>query len=234
MCVQDFADCPSAVAVPQCKSNEQLCDDGACHGSCADVVNPCLCAFDASQVATVYKACPGYTNKVTVPAYDPSIKQAQLELACAIEWGMVGANTTVGMGSGVAEWSVDARDKMVWDVCPVPLTARLTYTESFCLAFYGIMGAELVLFALWHLYKRVRERHAVQLRQLCSPLPTTVAADEKTVSETQSEEQSEYTVGDLPEGMMLLRGFDNNMFGAGLFYLALLTTAGWVVLLAVI
>ncbi|KAJ1937329.1 hypothetical protein FBU59_004785, partial [Linderina macrospora] len=210
-----------------------------------------MCTFDASAVTTVYKSCPVYSVKVAVKAYDPSIKQAQLELACALEWGLVSSNTTIGEGTGIAEWSSNSTDKMVWDVCSVLITPHLSYKETFCLAFYGILGAELVLFALWHFYKGVRERHAPLLRQICSPLPTKVQAEGGEVAEKKTEtavvdsasaaadsgsdaSSQGYTVANLPEGMMLLRGFDNNFVGAALFYISLLSTAGWIVLLAII
>ncbi|KAJ2597114.1 hypothetical protein GGF39_003179 [Coemansia sp. RSA 1721] len=262
LCVLDFNDCPDAIRPPTCASNEQLCDDGTCQASCDAVVNPCLCGLTSSDVAAVYKACPAYQNTVTVFSYDPSIKEEQLAFVCAQEWGLVASNATLDGGSGVPSWSDQSTDlPMSWSDCPTPQEPELTFTEDFCIAFYAIIGAELVMYLLWHMYKTVRERHAASLRQVCSQLPSSLSVDSKNPaigsgSEIQADiEKSSVLMADgkpssfvssgssganvasaaeLPDGMLLLRGYDNNYVGMALYYLSLLSTAGWIVLLAII
>ncbi|KAJ1663443.1 hypothetical protein IW140_005008 [Coemansia sp. RSA 1813] len=233
LCVRNFDDCPEALQPDSCPSGKQLCDDGTCQISCAGIENPCLCGMTAADVTTVYKACPAYAPTVTVQQYDPNIKDRQLEEACASEWKLDG-NSTIG------EWSADATDAIIWDVCPTPQEPRMTFVESYCVAFYAIIGAELVLYLLWHLYKSIRERNAHLLHQLCSPLPTTLVSAGESDKDSSSGAgdakaaitQSDEVVGD--EDAMLLRGFDSNKAGAALYYLALASTAGWIVLLSVI
>ncbi|KAJ1957340.1 hypothetical protein GGI12_005053, partial [Dipsacomyces acuminosporus] len=101
LCVRSFSDCPDAIKPEACKQGEKLCDDGACRASCDAVVNPCLCGFEASALTNVYKACPAYSPTVTIKNYDPSLKQSQLEFACAKAWSVVPANSTLAQGSGI-------------------------------------------------------------------------------------------------------------------------------------
>ncbi|KAJ1644375.1 hypothetical protein LPJ64_003941 [Coemansia asiatica] len=263
LCVLDFKDCPKAIEPPTCASNEQLCDDGTCQKSCAAVVNPCLCGLASSDVAAAYKACPAYEKTVAVPSYDPSIKTEQLTFACAKEWGLVAANSTLEDGSGVPSWSAESTDQpMSWSDCPTPQEPELTFTENFCIAFYAILGAELVLYLLWHIYKSVRERHVSSLRQVCSQIPSslTISKNSAAIASAGSEIQADTeknsilvaegkyssissisndlptiaSAAELPEGMLLLRGFDNSYVGMSLYYLSLLSTAGWIVLLAIV
>ncbi|KAI8318157.1 hypothetical protein GQ54DRAFT_336437, partial [Martensiomyces pterosporus] len=260
LCVRDFSDCPTAIKPDACKQGEQLCDDGACHASCAAVINPCLCEADPATLTNTYRACPAYTDSIIVKNYDPSIKEAQLEYTCAMAWGLIPSNATFDQGSGISSWASNATDTRIWGACPTPQDAKLTFKENFCLAFYGILGAEVVLFALWHFYKGIRERHADELRQICSQAPTKLtigskangedivdekaavrSADEKGAATDGSSSSSDLvertkksSAAGLEDGMMLLRGFDNNYAGALLYCLALLSTAGWIVALAII
>ncbi|KAJ1826862.1 hypothetical protein LPJ56_001970, partial [Coemansia sp. RSA 2599] len=254
-------DCPEAIQPPTCASNEQLCDDGSCQSSCDAVVNPCLCGLASSDVAAVYKACPKYGNTVTVPSYDPSIKTEQLALVCAQEWGLAAANSTLEDGSGVPSWSAESAGQPIsWSDCPTPQEPQLSFTEDFCIAFYAILGAELVMYLLWHMYKTVRERHAASLRQVCSQVPSSLAVNKNTADSADIEKPSVLaaeekpgsilssaadvaentapkaisSAAELPEGMLLLRGYDNSLVGMALYYLSLLSTAGWIVLLAII
>ncbi|KAJ1895725.1 hypothetical protein LPJ81_004899, partial [Coemansia sp. IMI 209127] len=237
LCVRDFDDCPDALKPPAaCSTGKQLCDDGSCQTSCGSVDNPCACG--ATDIETAYKACPAYAQTVTVQQYNPETKDQQLEATCAAAWSV---NTTA-----VGAWAADATDTMIWGVCPTPQEPRMTFVESYCIAFYAIVGAELALYLLWHAYKAVRERDAHVLHQLCSPLPATLAAgaggraseadscaSDKAV---MSSSDTAASGGDNDSGgdMMLLRGFDGNKAGAALYYLALASTAGWIVLLSVI
>ncbi|KAJ2486746.1 hypothetical protein IWW37_005510, partial [Coemansia sp. RSA 2050] len=252
LCVRSFGDCPADIRPPSCGDGQQLCDDGACHASCSSIVNPCLCGFVESSMATVYKACPAYGSTVNIKRYDPSIKQQQLEFTCAQTWGIVASNATADSGSGVATWTQNATQTMLWNVCPSAQAPKLTFKESFCLAFYGIIGIEVVLYLAWHIYKSIRERQSAALRQVCSLLPASIVVS----AGEQSKGKGTYTTSDkrdsleegfehigscgkgsaahLPDGMMLLRGFDGDMGGAALYYLALLSTCGWLVLLAII
>ncbi|KAJ2818171.1 hypothetical protein FBU31_005971, partial [Coemansia sp. 'formosensis'] len=252
LCVRDFDDCPAEIRPASCSDGQQLCDDGSCHDSCSGIVNPCLCGLSESGVANVYKSCPAYGSTVSIRRYDPSIKQQQLEFACAQTWGIVASNATVDSGSGVAPWTSDATETMLWNVCPTAQEPKMTFKENFCLAFYGIIGVEVVLYLAWHIYKGIRERHASSLRQVCSSLPAklVVSADghskEKSIYITNDRRDSSAEAFDhmdsygkgsavrLPDGMMLLRGFDRDVGGAALYYLALLSTCGWLVLLAII
>ncbi|KAJ2378711.1 hypothetical protein IW150_000632 [Coemansia sp. RSA 2607] len=260
LCVRSFDDCPDAIKPSACAANEQLCDDGSCQKSCDAVVNPCLCGLTDTDVSFVYKACPAYAGTVTIPNYDPSIKDEQINYACAKQWGVVAANSTFDDGSDISSWSNTAEESRMWSDCPTPQEPQLTFTESFCIAFYAILGAELVLYLLWHFYKKIRERHAAGLRQVCSPLPTwlglskdgqnekgtvVILPNEKTPSISAGSSNSSNandakievaatTAATLPNGMMLLRGYDNNYVGMALFYLSLVSTAGWIVLLAII
>ncbi|KAJ2723143.1 hypothetical protein GGI07_002846 [Coemansia sp. Benny D115] len=265
LCVRSFDDCPDAIKPSACPSGQQLCDDGSCQSSCSAVVNPCLCGLPDADVAAVYKACPAYAGTVDVPSFDPSIKADQIALACAKAWGMAAANATLDDGTAAASWSAEATvEPRMWSDCPTPQEPKLSFTESFCIAFYAIMAAEVVLYLLWHVYKSLRERHAAALRQVCSPLPTRLSvtkdalpAEKPTqhnkgsspsISESDNEKDndndndnengsSQASVAspmDLPAGMMLLRGFDNNPIGVFMYYLTLLSTAGWTVMLAVI
>ncbi|KAJ2814548.1 hypothetical protein GGI24_006348, partial [Coemansia furcata] len=173
-----------------------------------------------SGVANIYKSCPAYGSTVSIRRYDPSIKQQQLEFACARTWGIVASNATVDSGSGVAPWTSDATETMLWNVCPTAQEPKMTFKENFCLAFYGIIGVEIVLYLAWHIYKSIRERHASSMRQA-----------------EGFDHMHSYGKGSavrLPDGMMLLRGFDRDVGGAALYYLALLSTCGWLVLLAII
>ncbi|KAJ2860082.1 hypothetical protein GGH94_005726, partial [Coemansia aciculifera] len=252
LCVRSFDDCPADIKPASCSDGQQICDDGSCHESCSGIVNPCLCGFAESSVTNVYKACPVYSSTVNIKRYDPSIKQQQLEFTCAQTWGMVASNATVDSGSGIATWTNNATETMLWNVCPTAQEAKLAFKENFCLAFYGIIGVEIVLYLAWHIYKSIRERHAASLRQVCSSLPAKMVAS----ADGQSKEKGIYITSDkretsaeafdhvdsfgkgsavqLPDGMMLLRGFDGDVGGAALYYLALLSTCGWLVVLAII
>ncbi|KAJ1900849.1 hypothetical protein LPJ66_001203 [Kickxella alabastrina] len=247
LCVRDFNDCPSSLKAPTCTSNEQFCDDGKCHASCDSIINPCLCSLADADVTAVYKACPAYENTVTVRNYDPSIKTEQIMFVCAQAWDLVPSNSTVDDGSGIESWSPEASsERRMWNDCPTPQEPKLSFKESFCIAFYAIIGAEVVLYLLWHAYKSFCERHAAAMRQVCSQQPTRllvrkgVENDKVSTILVSSKDQSPSggapvsSAVDLQSGMMLLRGFDNNLAGMSLYYLALLSTAGWIVLLAII
>ncbi|KAJ2326067.1 hypothetical protein GGI00_004851, partial [Coemansia sp. RSA 2681] len=159
LCVRSFDDCPTAIKPASCSGSQQLCDDGSCHGSCSGVVNPCLCGFAESDMAGgVYRACPAYGSTVSIRRYDPSIKQQQLEFTCAQAWGIAASNATADGGAGIAAWASNSTDAMLWNVCPTAQEPKLTFKEDFCLAFYGIVGAEVVLYLAWHIYKSIRER----------------------------------------------------------------------------
>ncbi|KAJ2310112.1 hypothetical protein IWW54_003368 [Coemansia sp. RSA 2705] len=249
LCVRDFSDCPDALQPPsKCAADEQLCDDGACHRSCDAVENPCLCGLAAADVGATYKSCPVYAGTVTVQHYDPSVKQEQIEFACAQEWGLVSSNATFDRSdTGAAVWAANETASAMWGDCPLAQDPELTFTESFCLAFYGIIGAEVVLYLLWHVYKSIRERHAARMRRVCSQSPTT-AAGEQPLMEKDAKVQSGTSSIDipmsiggsvppasrLPSGVLLLRGFKNDVAGTLMYCLTLLSTAGWIVLLAVI
>ncbi|KAI9468142.1 hypothetical protein BX667DRAFT_534492 [Coemansia mojavensis] len=258
LCVRQFSDCPVQIR-PQsdCPAGEQLCDDGSCQKSCSDVVNPCLCGMDTRELDTAYKACLSFTESVTVKHYDPSTKQEQIEFACAQAWGMVAANATFeedGQDTGADAWSANATSAAIWGDCPQTQEPQLSFTESFCLAFYGIIGAQVVLYLLWHVYKSICERHAAQMRRICSQQPAkahqhseaSIAGDKLSEKELQVHSDMSSTdvysltdamaasVSQLPSGMMLLRGFKNDIGGLFMYYLTLLSTAGWIVLLAII
>ncbi|KAJ2884231.1 hypothetical protein IWW38_005451, partial [Coemansia aciculifera] len=90
----------------------------------------------------------------------------------------------------------------------------------------------------------------------CSSSPTTMAASASKGMDKRKDEDVVYSADNkhvfsaealdstdaydtssaslLPDGLMLLRGFDGNIGGAALYYLALLSTGGWLVLLAII
>ncbi|KAJ2739810.1 hypothetical protein GGI20_006049, partial [Coemansia sp. BCRC 34301] len=254
LCVRSFDDCPAAIKPVSCSDNQQLCDDGSCHSSCSGVVNPCLCGFAESDVASVYKSCPAYDNTVSIKRYDPSIKQQQLEFTCAQTWGIVASNATADGRSGIAAWTGNSTEAMLWKVCPTAQEPKMTFKEGFCLAFYGIVGAEVVLYLAWHIYKSICERHAASLRQVCSSSPAkmAVSADKSgngkgvlySISDKRSSSAEAFdhhpdaydrnSAALLPDGMMLLRGFDGDVGGAALYYLALLSTCGWLVVLAIV
>ncbi|KAI9499953.1 E1-E2 ATPase-domain-containing protein [Coemansia spiralis] len=257
LCVRDIDDCPAALKPGLCPPGKQLCDDATCQASCDGIENPCLCGTPASSISIAYRACAQYATTVTVPQYDPSIKEEQLEYACAFAWELTASNATADrLGStGVGDWSTNATDARIWAVCPTPQDPKMTFTESYCVAFYAIVGAEVVLYMLWHMYKSMRERHAWSLHQICSPLPAPIAVDsaaEKSAADGDSvaklvvekagsvqpsidtNASGEDPAKHIPSGTMLLRGYDRNGFGMLLYYLALLSTAGWVVLLAII
>ncbi|KAJ1997649.1 hypothetical protein GGI04_005322, partial [Coemansia thaxteri] len=273
LCVRDFGNCPAAIKPASCGAGQQLCDDGSCHDSCDGVTNPCLCGFSSSAVTNVYKSCPAYDSTVVVRNYNPSIKGQQIEFACAQAWGVISRNSTIDDGSGIAAWISNATDPMLWNSCPTPQEPKLSFKENFCLAFYGVIAAEIALYLMWHIYKSIRERHAASLRQVCSTRPTTTVAANGVTSELDKNtagldslnsgkhnlysdpldaklgvaltperagtnpkgmRDAKNSAAALPDGMMLLRGFDANPAGAALYYLALLSTAGWLVLLAVI
>ncbi|KAJ2559837.1 hypothetical protein EV175_000151 [Coemansia sp. RSA 1933] len=235
LCVRDFDDCPDALKPAACASGKQMCDDGSCQTSCdSGVDNPCLCGMAAADVEYQYKACAAYAQTVTVQQYNPETKDQQLEDTCAADWSL---NGTVG------QWSADASDDRIWAVCPTAQEPRMTFIESYCIAFYAIVGAEMLLYLLWHVYKSIRERNAHKLHQLCSPLPATLAGSNDDSSSslgdkvafTQSDDNNNAAGGDgSSSDAMLLRGFDGNRIGAALYYLALASTAGWIVLLSVI
>ncbi|KAJ2523339.1 hypothetical protein H4217_000131 [Coemansia sp. RSA 1939] len=234
LCVQGYNDCPEAIRAPaSCDGDKQLCDDGSCHASCAGVVNPCLCGMDAADgvggTAAVYKACPAYAQTVSIEHYDPSIKDQQLEEACALAWSLeVSGNNK--SSSDVAEWSSDATERRVWGVCPTAQERRLSFRESYCIAFYAIVGAEVVLYLAWHVYKSLREKGMA--------LKTVLEADDGYEDSDGGKEKVEEgrrseTEEDTSEPMVL-RGFDGSVAGAALYWLALASTAGWIVLLSVI
>ncbi|KAJ2772562.1 hypothetical protein IWQ56_001326, partial [Coemansia nantahalensis] len=250
LCVRDQRDCPAALAAPECAAGEQLCADGGCHASCADVANPCLCGRDPADMAA-YAACPAYGPTVAVVEFDPAIKQRQIEEACLRAWGMGNAS--------VPAWDAASADGPMWGECPGAHEPQLTFTEPFCLAFYAILGAELVLFAAWHLYKSWRERNAHVWRQLCALQPTRVLSgadnddDDYADSDCDAVEKmpawgaewplgvakgdgggSDQSPAGIPAGMALLRGFDGSWAGLALYVLALASTAGWFVVLAVV
>ncbi|KAJ2780635.1 hypothetical protein H4R18_003339 [Coemansia javaensis] len=248
LCVRAHGDCPAALAAPECRGGEQLCADGACHADCAAVANPCQCGAAQAQLV----ACPAYPGTVAVEHFDPAIKADQIHAACARQWWGAGASNVT-----VAEWGAANGADMVWAECPGAHEPQLTFTENFCLAFYGILAAELVLYVLWHAYKAWRERGVHAARQLCPLQPTRIlsGAGEKlagggdklaggsdkpaVASGADSDAGSPGAAGDgsAPagdNGTVLVRGFDGNMVGAALYLLVLATTAGWIVLLAVI
>ncbi|KAJ1720038.1 hypothetical protein LPJ61_006219, partial [Coemansia biformis] len=196
-------------------------------------------------MAAEYFACPAYGLTVTAKMYDPAIKEKQIQDACLQAWNV--ANSTVD------SWQSTATDGTMWGNCPGAHEPQLTFKETFCLAFYGIIGAELLLYLLWHLYKTWRERGAHSLRQLCSLQPTRVLGSTKHDAFTAegamrlggsdkidawcgSDDSGEvnYAKGGIPDGMALLRGFDGSIPGLLLYILVLLTTVGWIVLLAII
>ncbi|KAJ2397188.1 hypothetical protein GGI23_003629, partial [Coemansia sp. RSA 2559] len=238
LCVRDFGDCPDALKPAVCSSGRQLCDDGSCQTACGSIDNPCACG--ATDAENAYKACPAYAQTVTVQRYSPETKDQQLEATCAAAWGV---NSTA-----IGAWVAAATDAMIWGVCPTPQEPRMTFVESYCIAFYAIVGAELALYLLWHAYKTVRERDAHTLHQLCSPLPATLAAgaggraseedscagDKAAMSSSDTAASGNDDDDDSSGDAMLLRGFDGNKAGAALYYLALASTAGWIVLLSVI
>ncbi|KAJ2077830.1 hypothetical protein H4R24_004885 [Coemansia sp. RSA 988] len=263
LCVLNIEDCPDAIALHECAANERLCDDGECHRSCAEVKNPCLCG----KSTTKYKACAAYGKTVTVKNYDSGIKEEQIELACMRQWGLVEDNAAEGDGGGrvdltVDVWAENATAAAIWGTCPDARDARLTFTENYCLAFYAIVAAEVGLFLLWHIYKRLRESAVVGSRQLCSPEPQqqqqqqvgALAAKGADILEDRKDEvqsggsssaetlaaadvfgrDRRLTAAVLPGGMLLMRGFDSNLVGAGLYWLTLATTCGWMALLFVI
>ncbi|KAJ2158385.1 hypothetical protein GGF46_003810 [Coemansia sp. RSA 552] len=238
LCVKDLSDCPAALEPPTCPDGEELCGDGECHASCASIENPCLCGAPR----TAYRACPADARTVAVREYDPSTKQEQVEFACAKRWGLVPGNATFGSATGVDDWTVDGGDR-VWGECPEADEPRLTFTESYCVAFYCIVGAEALLYALWHAYKGFRERGAQRHRRLggwagFGRRPGKVSlgsVDNKKIDiQEEASERASSMASDLPMGAMLQRGFDGDLLGLAMFWLTLLTTAGWVVLLAVI
>ncbi|KAJ1782530.1 hypothetical protein LPJ67_005061, partial [Coemansia sp. RSA 1938] len=248
LCVRDFNNCPDLIQPSECPAGEQLCDDGACYDSCDDVENPCLCGMSASDFDVLYKACPSYSTSVTVKQYNPSTKQEQIEFACAQTWGLVSRNATFGSDTSVALWATNETATTMWNECPLAAEPKLSFTETVCLAFYGIIGAEVLLYLLWHAYKSIRERHAAQMRRVCSQLPKTqvspsVASDkqyEKGVVQSGPSSidvpMSDATVSasQLPAGSMLLRGYKNDIAGLFMYGLTLLSTAGWIALLMII
>ncbi|KAJ2809548.1 hypothetical protein H4R20_000050 [Coemansia guatemalensis] len=265
LCVLDIDDCPDAIAPRECAANEQLCDDGECHRSCDGVTNPCLCG----QSTTKYNACAAYGKTVSVKNYDPGIKEQQIELACAKQWGLVADNATLDDGGSssdleVGAWGANATAAAIWGSCPEAQDARLTFTEDFCVAFYAIVGAEVLIYLLWHMYKSWRESAVVGSRQLCSPEPlqqqqqqqqvvaltakgAEIAGDRKDEVHSGASSSAEtlaatdavgndrrLTTALLPGGMLLMRGFDSSVVGAGLYWLTLTTTCGWMALLFVV
>ncbi|KAJ2661646.1 hypothetical protein IW148_003290 [Coemansia sp. RSA 1199] len=248
LCVRDFSSCPDLIQPSECPAGEQLCDDGACYDNCDDVENPCLCGMPASDFDATYKACPLYSTSVTVKQYDPSTKQEQIEFACAQTWGLVSNNATFGSDTSVALWATN-ETRTMWGECPVADEPQLSFTETFCLAFYSIIGAEVLLYLLWHVYKSIRERHAAQMRRICSQLPKTQVSPsvannkqyEKDVVQSGPSSIDIPMIGEgalsasqLPAGSMLLRGYKNDISGIFMYYLTLLSTAAWIGLLMII
>ncbi|KAJ1673591.1 hypothetical protein EV182_004935, partial [Spiromyces aspiralis] len=218
LCTKSFDDCPSDIRPSDCPTDKQLCEDGTCQDSCANVVNPCLCGFSPEELVTPYVACPKYSGMVTVPAFDPGIKQQQTELACGKQFGILSANATVDTQfDTVPEWKANATNsRYMWLQCPTPQNPTFTFHEPMFISFYSILGGTLALLILWHLYKKLRERGVARLRQRVAAL------DEDGGTGTKAYEP------------LLLRGFKRDLFGMFLFCLVLLVTAGWIVLMAVI
>ncbi|KAJ1921082.1 hypothetical protein H4219_000940 [Mycoemilia scoparia] len=225
LCARTFDDCPSVISAPSCGNGQQLCSDGTCQDSCEGIENPCLCGFSADQVAQEYVACPTYDGRVTAPDFDPGLKQQQVELACGKKFDILPSNATIDTQfSVVPEWNDQATDdKLMWLQCPTPQNQTFTFHEPMFLAFYCILGGALLLITLWHFYKKLRESGVAIHRQFC----------EAVVSDAQNEKSSASSNGS-EQDPLLFRGFKMDYFGFFLFYLVLLITAGWIVLLAVI
>ncbi|PIA13352.1 hypothetical protein COEREDRAFT_49342, partial [Coemansia reversa NRRL 1564] len=237
LCVLDIDDCPDVIAPGDCSANEQLCDDGECHRSCVGVKNPCLCG----QSTTKYKACAAYGRTVTVENYDPGIKEEQIGLACAKQWGLAAdiAKTVDGNSTGLAveAWAENATAAAIWGNCPEAQEPRLTFTESFCVAFYAIVGAEMMIYLLWHVYKRWRE-FAVKTEYVedrKGDVQSGASSSVSTLAVTGVVGRSlRLTTAGLPRDMLLMRGFDSSMVGAGMYWLTLVSTCGWMALLLVV
>ncbi|KAL1922683.1 uncharacterized protein VTP21DRAFT_10222 [Calcarisporiella thermophila] len=224
LCVTSRDLCPASVR-PTCPPGTQVCNDGTneCRASCAGIENVCLCGF--RDATTNLVPCATGSVKVSFTEFDPKNGTAQIEGECARVMNL----------QGVRKWETREGAQMMWAgkaFCPVPPTPRPDFTQPQWLVPFTVLGAEVLLFVLWNLYKRFRERGVKPL--------SNGGADEGSVNEKAGDKK----VGDGDDSTkssdedevetMTIKGYRNDYFGTFVFGTVCLISVGWFVYLSVL
>ncbi|KAJ1979257.1 hypothetical protein H4R34_002902, partial [Dimargaris verticillata] len=210
LCVADPNDCPTAIQ-PDCARGQTYCQDGVCRESCPKTVtNPCHCGRDLygwTKDGEEITLVPCLTSPlVDVPEYNYRNKTLQIEAVCAEE---LGANDVDAYGI------IPVSNRGVWLQCPeVNDNASFTLDEPMWLALWVTLGGEAVLFALWCLYKRFRERN-VRLGTIQDHADSMSDFDAGEKSATRKKEASpEQSTDTMPPAQFhRLTGYCNDYFG---------------------
>ncbi|KAK9694308.1 hypothetical protein K7432_013467 [Basidiobolus ranarum] len=201
LCVSDLKNCPVKVA-PNCPAGQMFCSDGACHASCDAIVNVCDCGV-VSQ--TLVPCMSG--QLVNIPQFNTTEREVMTTNACNKD-----------IGKDYPLMSSEVKGDM-WLKAPVAALPKFTYTEPMFVAVYAIVGFELLLLAIWHLYKSGAERSIKS--QLCTSEVKNGLSEKEIVTHHELEELD-------------FQGFNNNIFGTFVMIYAYVIAVGWLVILGII
>ncbi|KAJ1967987.1 hypothetical protein IWQ62_001520 [Dispira parvispora] len=210
-----------------CPTNQQLCDDGECHDSCTDVVNVCQCpdgrGFDTGGGLVPCKLLPS----VDIDNFVPKNKSLIAIDHCAREYDV--SWDTYGI------WGDQGKDG-VWLKCPKGAQAWYTYSEPMWIGVFSVSGAEIVLLALWALYKQRQERRLKTTQGMAihstEDLPL-VDVDEKIrlTTEKQEAETANFS-STTPE--FDITGYRNHWYGTMVVWSLVPISVGFIVLMSVV
>ncbi|KAI0244014.1 hypothetical protein L0F63_003763, partial [Massospora cicadina] len=144
LCVKDRKLCPSAT-LKVCFGGMELCQDGECHPTCANLSNPCACGLESFG----YLPC-GKLARSTVANLVPEFRLQNITAACS--------RTLRLKPESYEFWSETPTRDALWLSCPDPPPPSFTLTEPMFLSAYAVMAFHAVLFGLWHLLKLFNER----------------------------------------------------------------------------
>ncbi|KAJ1923575.1 hypothetical protein IWQ60_005800 [Tieghemiomyces parasiticus] len=255
LCVVDPSLCPASVA-PRCDAGLNFCLDGTCQEDCEGIANVCMCDLDTAQAGSTLYPC-AVVAPVSIPAYDPHNKDALVADYCGRTLNGNG-NATADAIIPYGYPPLSADQDHVWLQCPTPPEPTLSFTEPKFVIFYSLLGAQLGLLALWALVRSSQIKIFTQ-HPLCTDLVTpaflrfqlvatrtsarndhVLATEGKHAAVPDSPDADRDTFSDLgvpgaaDEVGLTTQGLRDSHMGLAVLTTVILSTLGWLVLLAII
>ncbi|KAJ1655293.1 hypothetical protein IWQ61_004935, partial [Dispira simplex] len=235
LCVADLGECPDALAPEQCDTGFEYCYDGTCHESCDGIENVCMCGLPIGEVGRMLYPCAPLSLNITVPRYDPQKKESLIAHYCAAEVGLVDRED---LNDTVSYWQANDTASHVWLQCPEPPTPVIHFDEPMFIVFYLLLGVQLTLLVFWY---SVRVYTFSRVNQLFQPAsneapaksfkPLAITDKEETILSFTGEDDG---VAEENALALTVTGYRNSFTRLVVLITVLLSTLGWLALLAVI
>ncbi|KAJ1968921.1 hypothetical protein IWQ62_000946, partial [Dispira parvispora] len=235
LCVTDLGECPDSLAPEQCDPGFEYCYDGTCRETCDGVENICMCGLSVGEVGRMLYPCAPLSLNITVPRYDPQNKEPLIAHYCAAELGLVDREN---LDDTIPYWQPNDTASQIWLQCPEPPIPVVHFDEPMFIVFYSLLGAQLTLLAFWY---SVRTYAFSRVNQLSQPTANEGSATSFKPISTADKEESRFSFIDEDDSVaeenvlsLTVTGYRNSFTGLVVLLTVLLSTLGWLALLAVI